>query len=121
MKFPMPIKTLAFLLLAASALAASPPTTETHASENLSVADYLEFERVSDARLSPDGQHVVYTRSWIDAQTDRWSSSLWIMNSDGSRHRHLIDGSNARFSPDGDRILFLGQDEHGKTQIFIRW
>ncbi|MEM1177751.1 MAG: S9 family peptidase [Acidobacteriota bacterium] len=91
------------------------------AGDALAVADYLEFERVSDPQLSPDGKHVVYTRSWIDAQTDRWSSALWIMDADGSRPRHLIDGANARWSPSGDRILFIGEDEHGKAQIFVRW
>ena len=43
------------------------------------------------------------------------------MDADGSAHRFLIDGSNARWSPSGDRILFLAADEHDKPQIFVRW
>nr|XP_061810457.1 uncharacterized peptidase YuxL-like [Nerophis lumbriciformis] len=96
-------------------------TVPALAADTLTVADYLEFERVADARISPDGRQIVYTRSWVDAQTDRWSPALWIMDADGSRHRHLIDGSNARWSASGDRILFLAEDDHGKPQIFVRW
>ena len=109
---------LAVLMISITVSALAAPVL---AAEMLTVADYLEFERVADARISPDGTQIVYTRSWVNAQTDRWSSALWIMDADGSRHRHLIDGSNARWSPSGDRILFLAEDSHGKLQIFVRW
>lgn len=91
------------------------------AAEHLAVADYLEFEQVDDARISPDGSQVVYTRRYVDQQQDRWASALWIMDADGSRQRFLVDGSNARWSPSGDRILFLAADDHDKPQIFVRW
>jgi len=51
----------------------------------LEVADYLDFERVQDPRISPDGAQIVYTRRWVDARADRVVSSLWIMDADGSR------------------------------------
>ncbi len=87
----------------------------------LSVSDYLDFEQVADPQLSPDGKQIVYTRRWIDTRKDSWSSSLWIMDADGSRNRFLIKGSNARWSPSGDRILYIAADEHDKPQIFVRW
>ncbi len=74
----------------------------------LEVADYLDFEEVTDAQISPDGRQIVYTRRWVDQSTDRWASALWIMSADGSQHRFLLEGSNARWSPDGDRILLIG-------------
>lgn len=43
------------------------------------------------------------------------------MNADGTRNRRLIKGSNARWSPDGTRILFFEEGEPKGTQIFIRW
>ena len=43
------------------------------------------------------------------------------MDADGSRHRYLIKGSNARWSPGGDRILFVATGDNDKPQIFIRW
>lgn len=87
----------------------------------LGVADYLDFEQVNDARISPNGRQVIYTRRWVDQKTDNWASALWIMDADGSRHRFLIDGSNARWSPSGDRILFIAKGDNDKPQIFIRW
>ena len=88
---------------------------------HLTVADYLEFEQVSDPRISPDGSQIVYTRRWADQKTDRMSSALWIMDADGSRHRFLIEGSNARWSPQGDRILFIASGDNDKPQLFVRW
>ncbi len=88
---------------------------------HLDVADYLDFEQVNDAQISPNGRQVIYTRRWVDQKTDNWASALWIMDADGSRHRFLIDGSNARWSPSGDRILFIAKGDNEKPQIFIRW
>ena len=87
----------------------------------LGVADYLEYEQVRDPQVSPDGRQIIYTRRAVDKMNDRWDSSLWIMDADGSRHRFLIKGSNARWSPSGDRILFLAADANDKPQIFVRW
>ena len=89
--------------------------------QHLAVADYLEFEQVSDPQISPDGSQIVYTRRWVDQVNDRMASALWIMDADGSRHRYLIDGSNARWSPDGERILFIAAGDNDKPQIHVRW
>lgn len=89
--------------------------------DTLSVSDYLEFEQVRDPQISPDGSRIVYTRRWVNQQTDRWESALWLMDADGSRQRFLLKGSQARWSPAGDRILFSASDDNGKPQIFVRW
>lgn len=88
---------------------------------SLEVADYLDLERVADAQISPDGRQIIYTRRWVDQQEDKWASALWIMDADGSRHRSLIQGANARWSPSGDRILFIAKGDNDKPQIYIRW
>ena len=91
------------------------------ADDRLSVADYLEFEQVQDPQISPDGRQIIYTRRSVDKMNDRWDSSLWIMDADGSRNRFLIKGGNARWSPSGDRILFIAADGNKKPQLFVRW
>lgn len=96
-------------------------TAPAWASDTLQVADYLEYEQVRDARISPDGSLVIYTRRWVDQKIDRWSSALWIMDADGSRQRFLVKGANARWSPSGDRILYLAKGANDKSQIFVRW
>ncbi len=112
--------TLIVALALAAVFAASVPAAAQTA-KPLSLETWLDWERVSDPRISPDGSAVVYTRGWVDKINDRWESSIHIVNADGSRPRHLIDGSSPRWSPDGERMAFLAPDDEGNPQIFVRW
>jgi dipeptidyl aminopeptidase/acylaminoacyl peptidase len=94
---------------------------ETPSDSLLTASHYLDWERVADPQISPDGTQVVYTRQWVDQLKDRWASALWIMGADGSRNRFLVEGSQARWSPDGTRIAYLASDGDDHTQIFARW
>ena len=85
------------------------------------VEQYLDYETVADPRISPDGKQIVYTRRWIDKLKDRWESSLWIMDADGSRNRFLVDGANAVWSPDGKRIAYLAESKPQGTQIWVKY
>ncbi len=108
--------------IAVLAFVAAPAVAQEQAPDDvLTVAGYLDFERVSDPQISPDGSQIIYTRRWVNKQEDRWASALWIMNADGSRNRFLTEGSNARWSPDGTRILYLATGEPKGTQLFVRW
>ncbi len=120
---PRRLRTASSLLAAAFVMFAAVPVQgqETQSDTLLTVDHYLDWERVGDPRISPDGSQVIYTRSAVDKMKDTWESSLWIMNVDGSRHRFLIKGSSARWAPDGTRIAYLAPDEDDKTQIFVRW
>jgi dipeptidyl aminopeptidase/acylaminoacyl peptidase len=89
--------------------------------DKIALADYLEWETVSNPQISPDGRQLVFARRWVDKLNDRWESSLYIMNVDGSRVRKLTDGSNPIWSPDGSRIAFTHRGEPSGTQIFVRW
>lgn len=82
---------------------------------------YFDLERISNAQISPDGARIIYTRQQANKIEDRWDSSLWIMNTDGSQHRFLTKGSAARWSADGKRILFIADGEPRGPQIFVRW
>jgi len=87
----------------------------------LQLKDFLDFESVSGAQISPDGSQVIYTRRWVDQKKDRRASTLWIMNSDGSKNRELTRGRGALWSPDGTRIAFVNADDNKQPQIFVRW
>src|SRR5699024_2500444 len=82
---------------------------------------YFEWENVQAPALSPDGKQIIFTRRWIDKLNDRWETSLWIMNADGTRPRMLLNGSNARWAPDGQRIAYVAQGEPRGNQIVVKW
>jgi dipeptidyl aminopeptidase/acylaminoacyl peptidase len=94
---------------------------ETRSSTLLTTEHYLNWERVNDAQIAPDGSRIVYTRQAVNQSEDKWESSLWIMNADGSQHRFLVKGSAARWSADGKRLLYLAEGEPKGPQLFVRW
>ena len=57
----------------------------------LSLENYMDMESVSNPQISPDGNHIVYTRGWVDKLNDGRESSLWIIEADGSRNRTLSE------------------------------
>jgi dipeptidyl aminopeptidase/acylaminoacyl peptidase len=111
---PLPAVFLALVALPTLALAQSSART-------LTLESYMDFESVADPRISPDAARIVYTRGWIDKVNDERKSSLWMMGADGTKNRHLVDGSGARWSPDGTRILYVAQGEPRGAQLFVRW
>jgi len=104
------------------ALAISPVVAQETSSPNRFTTDhYFELERISNAQISPDGSHIVYVRQQVNRMEDKWDSTLWIMNADGSQHRFLAKGTNARWASDSKRVLYLADGEPKGTQIFVRW
>ena len=87
----------------------------------LTTEHYLDWERVSDAQISPDGSRIVYTRQHVNQLEDKWDSELWILNADGSQHRFFTRGSSPRWSSDGKRLLYLADGDPKGSQIFVRW
>ncbi|HEX9760152.1 MAG TPA: hypothetical protein VGA40_04495, partial [Candidatus Acidoferrales bacterium] len=87
----------------------------------LKLEQFFDMEGAGSPQISPDGRQIIYTRTWTDKVNDRRSSSLWIMNADGSRNRFLTDGSGATWSPDGTRIAFLHEGQPRGGQIWVRW
>ena len=112
-----------FAALAAMVAASLAPlmAQETQSPTRLTTEHYFDLEKVSNAQISPDGARIVYTREQVNKIEDKWDSSLWIVNADGSQHRFLAKGSNPRWSADGKRILYLADGEPRGTQIFVRW
>ena len=90
----------------------------------LNLIDVFQLEYAADPQISPDGERVVYVRSFMDIMADRRRSNLWIVNADGSNHRPLTTGSenhhSPRWSPDGGRLLYLSGEEH-TAQVYCRW
>ena len=106
------------LILLVSATTAA---TSQRPSDKLAISDYLEWEQVQAPSFSPDGRQIVFGRRWVDKLNDKWETSVWIMNADGSRPRMLLKGSAPRWSPDGSRIAYVADGEPRGSQIFVKW
>ena len=94
---------------------------ETSSPVRLTTDHYFDLERISGAQISPDGARIVYTRQEVNRLEDKWESALWIMNADGAQNRFLAKGSNAQWSLDSKRLLYLADGEPRGTQVFVRW
>lgn len=105
---------LAAAILPSLAVAQDRPT-------KLQLQDYLDWEEVQAPQLSPDGARILFARRWIDKTNDKWESSVWMMNADGSQPRALVTGSGVRWSPDGKRIAYVARGEPTGSQIFVRY
>lgn len=83
----------------------------------LEVADYLDFEQVNDAQISPDGSQIVYTRRWVDQKLDRWSSALWIMDADG------LNRASTPRRLDKPRFYFCTENKSAssRSQLRMTW
>lgn len=61
--------------------------------------DVFQLEYADDPQISPNGEKVVYVRSFMDIMEDRRRSNLWIVDIDGSDHRPLTTGNENHHSP----------------------
>ena len=91
--------------------------------ENL---DVFELQYARDPQVSPSGDKILYVRTEMDIMKDGKSSSIWIMNIDGSNHKKLTSSLNnefsPRWSPDGNMISYISNSEDGNgSEIFIFW
>lgn len=87
--------------------------------------DVFELEWASDPHISPDGSRIVYQRRGMDKMTDRRTSRLWLINTDGTGHVKLTqqdqNESNPRWSPDGSRIAFTSSAGNDGSELFVYW
>ncbi len=111
----------AIAIAAGAALGVPMRAQETRSDTRLTTDHYLDWERVGDAQIAPDGSRIVYTREHVDKINDKWVPELWIVNADGSQNRFFVKGSAARWSPDGKRILYIAEGEPKGEQLFVRW
>ncbi|MDC3051199.1 S9 family peptidase [Bacteroidota bacterium] len=87
----------------------------------LSLDHYKNYEWTSNPKLSPNGEHIIYSKTWINLVDDKRETDLWIINSDGSSNRFFLNGSNGKWSPDGNRVAFTKKGKPNGTQIFVKY
>jgi len=114
---------VARISLSLAFVAAAPPllVAQQRPQNRIALEQYLDWEEVQAPQLSPDGTQIVFGRRWVDKMNDKWESSIWIMNADGTHPRSLVQGSDVQWSPDGKRIAYVAKGEPSGSQIFVRW
>jgi len=115
-------RTAGIALVAVFATAPALQAQGPRGSDKLTLNDYMDWESVSAPQLSPDGKQIIFGRGWVDKVNDRRSSSLWVMNVDGTRQRALsLEGSGPRYSPDGTRVAYSKEGLPRGTQIWVKY
>src|SRR5262245_15367405 len=81
----------------------------------------VAFDRLSEARVSPDGKWVVFTVSALDLDANKRRTDLWLIGADGSGLRPLTrneaSDTSAAWAKDGRTIYFLST-RGGSSQVW---
>ncbi|MBA7485216.1 Dipeptidyl-peptidase 5 [subsurface metagenome] len=96
----------------------------TRKKQHISVEDLYKFKLITDCKISPDGQHIVFCVQRVDRKSEKKYSSLWIVPAEGGRalqftHGNQVD-SQPKWSPDGKYVAFISnRDDEKQSQIYI--
>ncbi|REL25681.1 S9 family peptidase [Thalassotalea euphylliae] len=99
----------------------SPTKTSAKA---MTIADVLELSKVRSARLTRDGQSLVYLKSQLDWRGNRWVNQVWRYQEATGKSRQLTFGrnsvSNLVLSPDDQQIAFFTRRDKDKSrQLYV--
>jgi len=97
-------------------------STQTFAARGMNVRDMVNFDRVSEPTLSPDGKTVVYGLRQVDFAANKAKTGFWMqaLNSKQLPIRITAEGFNVNspvFSGDGQSIYFLS-NKSGSMQLW---
>lgn len=87
--------------------------------------DVYRWQYLTEPRISPDGRWIAYTLSAPDRSADSDGSHIWLASWDGKDTRPLSPPAafahDARWSPDGNRIAYLGTgaSKSGDEQVWV--
>ena len=87
-------------------------------------ADLYRLSMVTDPKVSPDGNRVLFTRATFDIQTDMRMGEFWLATITGKAvdKRLLLPATakatGAEWSPDGNRIAYVAP-WLGKPQLWV--
>jgi dipeptidyl aminopeptidase/acylaminoacyl peptidase len=108
---------LSMLTLPAVGLAAA-RASETHP---FTIHDMLAMDRVSDPRVSPDGNRIAFVVSVTDLEANKRRAHLFLVANDGTGLRRLTSHeageSSPKWAPDGRSVYFLSS-RSGSSQVW---
>jgi dipeptidyl aminopeptidase/acylaminoacyl peptidase len=97
-------------------------SAQTFAARGMDVRDLVNFDRVSEPTLSPDGKTLVFALRQTDFAANKAKTGLWkqALNSNQAALRITPEGfsvNSPTFSPDGQSIYFLSA-KSGSMQLW---
>ena len=120
------------ILLSAGITASSFPETLAHqdsiktdssSQRNLSIDDYFKLKRVSDPRISPEGEWVAFTVTETDLEKNKSETRIWMIPAIGGEAIPMTakgsSASSPRWSPDGKYLSFSAARNEGKIQVWV--
>ena len=100
-------------------------TAQNTSLRNIGPNDIYRLSTISNPKISPEGNWVLYSASSIDSAKDKFSSKLYMVTADGKETVTLTEqtkgASNYNWSPDGKYISFLaaGKEEEEGSQLYL--
>jgi dipeptidyl aminopeptidase/acylaminoacyl peptidase len=91
----------------------------------ITAEDLYQFNTISEVRISPDGQNVIYTVQRVNRKTEKKYTNLWLASTTRGEPRQFTTGDQhdqrGRWSPDGRQIAFLSDrgDKDKPPQIYL--
>jgi len=67
--------------------------------------DLYRFQMLTDAQISPEGEHIVYAIQRVDRKTEKKYSNLWIVPSSEGEARQLTWGDQSDRAPHAGRRM----------------
>ena len=92
-------------------------------SRRFSADDLTKIVRVGDQQISPDGKTISIVVGRANLKDDRWDSEIDVVDVATKELRVMtrdrVGAGSVRWSPTGDRIAYLAQDNDKKAQIYV--
>jgi dipeptidyl aminopeptidase/acylaminoacyl peptidase len=91
----------------------------------ITAEDLYQINTVSEVRIAPDGQNVVYTVQRVNRKSEKKYTNLWVASTARGEPRQFTTGdqhdASGRWSPDGSQIAFLSDrgNKDKPAQIYL--